>query len=275
MFSIVVLVLLSCWSGSLRAVDSTPFTPGDQGGIFVAVVLNGAGPFTMLLDTGASHSAVSDELAQALHLQAIARTTVQTPAGEQERIVVRVECMKVGAHEVSVMPSVVPRHDLARAGDVHGVVGQDVLSALRYTIDFRHRRIIWRNREDSIGSGAVAVLPLEFSGGLPFVNLPQGGSTLRLVPDSGAGGLVLFEGAGRRLPSSRPGPGMVRVDTFQASGHARPIVLERFKVGASILREVPAVVVEQDRPGDGDGLLPLHFFERVTFDGPGRRLIVG
>lgn len=273
--SIVVLVVVVCVRGSLPAAESTPFSLGAQGGIRVAVLVNGAGPFSMLLDTGSSHSVVSEELAEALQLPAVARTTVQSPVGDRERIVVRVERLKVAALASSVMPSVVSRHQLAAAGDVHGVVGQDVLAALRYTIDFRQRRILWHDGGAPAGSGRVSVLPMEFSGGLPLVDLPQAGSTLRLVPDSGAGGLVLFEGAGRRLPSSRPGPGMVRVDAFQASGHARPIVLDRFKVGASVLRGVPAVVVEQDAPGGGDGLLPLHFFERVTFDGPGRRLIVG
>ena len=275
LFSIVVLVGLFCWRGSLPATESTPFLPGAQGGIIVPVTLNGAGPFSMLLDTGASHSAVSAELAQALQLQAVARTTVQTPVGSGERIVVRVDRMKVGAHEVRVRPSVVPRHDLAKAGDVHGVVGQDVLAALRYTIDFTQRRIAWHDGDGPGRSGAVAVLPLEFTAGLPFVDLPQGSSTLRLVPDSGAGGLVLFEGAGRRLPASSPGHGTVRVDAFQGGGHARPIILDRFRVGASVLRGLPAVVVEQDATGAGDGLLPLHLFDRVTFDGPGRRLILG
>lgn len=275
MFSIVVFLGLCCWRGSLPAAGSTPFSLGSQGGILVAVVLNGAGPFSMLLDTGASHSSVSEELAEALRLQAVARTTVQSPVGEHERLVVRVGRIRVGTYELSVMPSVVPRHELAIAGDVHGVVGQDVLATLRYTIDFRQRRIAWHDRSEPAGSGTVAVLPLGFSGGLPFVDLPQGDSTLRLVPDSGAGGLVLFEGAGRRLPASRPGQGTVRVDGFQASRHARPIVLDRFRVGASILRRMPAVVVEQDATGAGDGLLPLHLFDRVTFDGPGRRLIVG
>ena len=42
------------------------------------------------------------------------------------------------------------------------------------------------------------------------------------------------------------------------------------------LRDVPAVVADATarNRAEVDGLLPLHLFDRVTFDGPQRRLIV-
>ena len=48
------------------------------------------------------------------------------------------------------------------------------------------------------------------------------------------------------------------------------------RVGNLTLMNVPAVVAQRDRsePEEVDGLLPLHLFERVTVDGPNRRLIV-
>ena len=66
----------------------------------------------------------------------------------------------------------VPRDDLAIAGDIHGVLGQDVLAGLRYTIDYRNRRIVWHDREPEV-SPSIAVLPMAFRNGLPFVDLPQ------------------------------------------------------------------------------------------------------
>jgi hypothetical protein len=43
------------------------------------------------------------------------------------------------------------------------------------------------------------------------------------------------------------------------------------------MRDVPAVNIARPKPdpAEGDGLLPLHLFERVTFDGPARVLILG
>jgi len=271
--SFVVIAGLSCLGGSMPAADSMPFALGRQGGILIPASLNGAGPFVMLLDTGASHSSVSQELALTLRLPAVARTTVQSPVGDRERVVVQIDRMQVGAHRLSVRPTVVSRRDLAIAGEVHGVIGQDVLANLRYTIDFRNQRVAWHGGDEPAAAGSLAVLPMAFSDGLPFVDLSQGRTRLRLVPDSGAGGLVLFAGAGRELPASRPGDGIVRLDTLQGRGYARHVVISRLRVGGSTLRDLPAVIVEHG--GAGDGLLPLHLFDRVTFDGPAGRLILG
>jgi hypothetical protein len=47
-------------------------------------------------------------------------------------------------------------------------------------------------------------------------------------------------------------------------------------VGSLRLRDVPAVVAERDasEPAEIDGLLPLQLFDRVTVDGPRKRMIV-
>jgi Aspartyl protease len=163
------------------------------------------------------------------------------------------------------------------AGGAAGVLGQDVLAGLTYTIDYRRRHIVWDDPRARDGRDAIAVLPLAFHDGLPIVELPFGDATLRLVADSGAGGLVLFDGGGRVLPGVTPDGGTVRVDTFHGTGIARSARIERFRVGASTFRGLAAVLMRRtSAPAhQGDGLLPLHLFDRVTFDGPGGRLIVG
>jgi hypothetical protein len=56
----------------------------------------------------------------------------------------------------------------------------------------------------------------------------------------------------------------------------RRVLLDDFRVGDVLLRNRTAVVVAQDRLDAplGDGLLPLHIFARVTFNGPERYLMV-
>jgi hypothetical protein len=70
---------------------------------------------------------------------------------------------------------------------------------------------------------------------------------------------------------------MVEVVTAQAGRRARHVRLRELRLGNRTMRDVPAVSIERSdpRPAEGDGLLPLHLFERVTFDGPGRVLILG
>ena len=109
------------------------------------------------------------------------------------------------------------------------------------------------------------------------MSLPQGHTTLRLVPDSGAGGLVLFNAAGRPSHNIVETGETVEVTTAQAGRRGRHVLLRKLRLGDRTMRDVPAVTIERIdlRPAEGDGLLPLHLFERVTFDGPGRVLILG
>ena len=94
---------------------------------------------------------------------------------------------------------------------------------------------------------SAAELPLTFRDGLPIVELRQRDSTLKLVADSGAGGLLLFESEGTVLPAMRTGGGLVRVDSFQGSRTARSVVIDEFRVGASTFQDMPAVVVKRAR----------------------------
>jgi predicted aspartyl protease len=274
--TLAIVFVLWPWCTLLTAAgsQSTRFTTGPQGGVIVPVMLNGAGPFQMLLDTGASHSSVSEELAASLQLPAVARSLVQSPAGERERLVTQVDHLVIGPHEISVMPAIIPKPYLAIAGHVSGIVGQDVLAGLRYTIDYLNRRIEWDERREPSEAGSVAVLPMSFRDGLPVVQLPQPAGMLTLVADSGAGGLILFERNGQVLPAMTA-EGDVRLETLHGASLARNVRVDRFRVGVAIFRDLPAVVLKGAEAYRGDGLLPLHMFSRVTMDGPGGRLIVG
>src|SRR5687768_2863415 len=93
----------------LWAASSTPFTLGDQGGIIIEVVLNGQGPFRMLLDTGATHSAITADVVEAIGARVVAQSNVISPAGGVLRPIVAVDSLKIGPVSVDVvLPSVAP-----------------------------------------------------------------------------------------------------------------------------------------------------------------------
>ena len=277
-WSIVLFLSVAAEAASPAPSRLTSFSLDPHGGIVVVATLNGAGPYRLLLDTGASHSSISEDVARAIGARPVARGIVSSPAGDREYPIVSVDHLAIGPITVAAMPTVVPARDLRVAGAIDGVLGQDVLSALRYTIDYRQRRIAWDDGASMKDpSASVGELPLTFRDGLPIVEVRHGAAILHLVADSGAGGLLLFESAGRQLPAMRSDGGRVRVDSFQGSRTARSVVIDEFRVGASIFQDLPAVLVKRtDSPAyRSDGLLPLHIFGRVTFDGPGRRLILG
>jgi predicted aspartyl protease len=259
----------------LFAGSTTTFTLGSQGGVMVPVMVNGTGPFIMLLDTGATHSAISEHVAAIAGAHAVAKSTVISPVGETLRAIVSIDRLGVGPISAdNVLPSVVPVKSFDPEGKIHGLIGQDVLAWLRYTLDFKRRVVEWH--DESPPRRGVA-LDLAYEHGRFLVSLPQQHGTLRLVPDSGAGALVLFNAAGR-LSENIVDLGLtVELATAETSRQARHVRLRQLRLGSRTLRDVPAVTVEraERRPAEGDGLLPLHLFERVTFDGPARLLILG
>ena len=274
----LVVVTVACMGAiEAGAGNTTPFALGQQGGLVIAVGINGAGPFPMLLDTGANHSSISAELAHALHAPPVARAVVSTPAGDRERLVVRIDRFTVGPIAVAGTATTVPAQDLRLGGELAGVLGQDVLAGLTYTIDYQRHRIAWDDRLELNARGSIAELPMVFHDGIPVVELIQGESMLQLVADSGAGGLVLFDGADGGLPAMTPDGGRVRVDTLHGTATATSVRIDRFRVGRSTYRDYPAVLLPRtSAPAHrANGLLPLHIFNRVTFDGPGGRLILG
>jgi predicted aspartyl protease len=254
------------------AGTATKFQLGDQGGVIVPVIVNAAGPFMMLLDTGATHSAITEDVAAAAGARAVAKSVVMSPVGETVRAIVSIDRLQLGPIVTGhALPSVVRRAAFG-AGAVHGLIGQDVLGRLRYTLDFRRREVEWHT-EAPPRRGVM--LPLTFEHGRFLIQAPQASGMLRLVPDSGAGSLVLFD--------ARRGPGIVETGVTvelraaEATGEARQIRVRELRLGDRTLRDVPAVAIDRPdrRPAEGDGLLPLHLFERVTFDGPARLLILG
>jgi hypothetical protein len=152
------------------------------------------------------------------------------------------------------------------------VIGQDALGSLRYTIDFRERWVVWGANAGAGGRGTS--LDLQPSSGRFLLTLPQRQSLLRLVPDSGAASLLLFAPPDA-LPVTRL-PGLATLTTTSGKTGVRPATVRELHIGTLMLRDVPAVVADRNpsEPDEVDGLLPLHLFDRVTVDGPGKRLIL-
>lgn len=262
----VVLATPRLWASS-----STPFSLDDQGGIILEVTLNGHGPFKMLLDTGASHSAITADVVELIGAKVVAQSNVISPAGSTLRPIVAIDSLKIGPITADVvLPSVAPEGAFDRRRSINGLIGQDVLAGLHYTIDFKRLVIDWHTGAVPVMRGEV--LRLSFEHGRYLVALPQGSDTLRFVPDSGAGGVVLFESRCRQRLDVVETEETVALTTAEGRRSARVVRLPSLRVGGRTLRNVRAVTIGSDdlHPASGDGLLPLHLFDRVTFNGPGK-----
>jgi predicted aspartyl protease len=249
----------------------TPFEPGHSD-IVLATRLNGRGPFRFLLDTGSTHTAMSADTAEAIGAPVVARAAMGSAAGGRETLVVHVKSLEVGSVTVSnLLASVIELAEIPGGSTIDGVIGHDALGSLRYTIDFRQRRVVWSPSDATDARGSS--VELQVSGGRFLIALPQRQSLLRLVPDSGAASLLLFA-PHAALPVT-PLPTLATLRTTSGHTDVRMATVRELYVGSLLLRDVPAVVAERDRsePVEVDGLLPLHLFDRVTVDGPGKRMM--
>ena len=156
------------------------------GRIWAPVLINGRGPFRLVLDTGASDCAITAPVATALGLtpESSHVVLVQGVAGSAIVPTVRVDSLSVGDLDLTsatlpIMPDAL--------GGADGVLGTAGLKDKRIDIDFRHDRItIVRSHEQHAPLGFVT-LPLERSGpGLLMVTASVARVRVHAVIDTGA-----------------------------------------------------------------------------------------
>jgi len=245
------------------------FASSQHGEVLVPVFIGGEGPYRFLLDTGSSHSVISQTLATTLGASPVATAPVATSVGSILAPVVHLSDVAIGSARVeSLLATSLPPDGSGILQDgIKGVIGQDFLSQFDYTLDYQSSRLSWHD-EGKVEDGAR--LALEPSNGRLLVRLPQAQRCrcpVRLVPDSGANGVVLFAGTDSdHLPLDSSGASVL-VSTLVGAGTARRVTVRALVVGAATLWNVPAarVVLPGSTTQDGDGLLPLSLFARVSF----------
>jgi predicted aspartyl protease len=171
------------------------------GRIWAPVLINGRGPFRLVLDTGASDCAITAPVAQALGLtpESSHVVLVQGVAGSAIVPTVHVDSLTVGDLDIASVTLPLIADALGGADGVLGTVG---LTAKRIDIDFRHDRItIVRSHGQPAPLGFVT-LPLERSGpGLLMVAGSVARVRVHAVIDTGAERSIGNEALRRALVS--------------------------------------------------------------------------
>lgn len=128
------------------AAGEVPLRVAGRGGavLLVGVQINGAGPYNLVLDTGATLTCIDERLARELALpRKTGAVGLGAGVGGSGRVaLVQVDSIRVGSSTVTNLTACVLdlRHlrDLG-AGGVNGLLGLNFLSTFHVTLDFEQR----------------------------------------------------------------------------------------------------------------------------------------
>lgn len=128
------------------AAGEVPLRVAGRGGavLLVGVHINGAGPYNLVLDTGATLTCIDERLARELVLpRKTGAVGLGAGVGGAARVaLVQVDSIRVGSSTVTNLTACVldlrHLHELG-AGGVNGLLGLNFLSAFHVTLDFEQR----------------------------------------------------------------------------------------------------------------------------------------
>jgi predicted aspartyl protease len=149
------------------------------------VLINGKGPFRMVLDTGANRSGVTSDVAEALGLppDASRQVMLRGVTGSAAVPTIQVDSLTVG--DLLLTPVILPIVSDALGG-AQGVLGTEGLHDKRIFIDFKNDLIsISRSRNEPPHAGFVTI-PLEHpETGLLMFHARVGGIRVLAIIDTG------------------------------------------------------------------------------------------
>jgi Aspartyl protease len=156
------------------------------GRIWAPVLINGRGPYRLVLDTGATHSAIVSHVVTSLGIPVSTLTNVRVTGVTGSAIVPTVDVNRMQVGELWMDSSTLPVvADVF--GGAEGVLGTEGLSDKRIVIDFGRDKVTIMRSKGDIGRAGFATLPLrQLRDRLLALDVLVGGVKAKAVIDTGA-----------------------------------------------------------------------------------------
>lgn len=163
-------------SGPIQPVYVTPTQFDRIGRIMVPVFVNGAGPYSFIVDTGASRSAISPRLAQALGLEPNLEQPVSLRGVTGAEIVPSVLVDEIRAGEIVLRQQRLPAVTPSVFADADGILGVGGLVRMCLHVDFVDQSIEilnhgcprandnWARARTHLRFGGLVTLPARIKG---------------------------------------------------------------------------------------------------------------
>ncbi len=248
--------------------DIVQFQLRDNYLIVVDAMVNGAGPFKFLVDTGTTRTVIDPGLAHQLQAPVLGKVSLTGILRQRQDDLVRIDSLRIGGVSSSTLGVVVDQ--LARqktlAPGIRGVLGEDFLSRFDIFIDYKQR---WLRFGGPVPTGERC--RFETMGqhdGSPTINrlliwtefMDAGGARALLQLDTGARIPELFPASQPSLSSPR-GAG-----TMAISDGEDEVTIESntaIKIGSTVVRGLDVVQSRRSLTFDAAGLLPAAIFHSI------------
>jgi len=236
--------------------------------IVIQTMVNGAGPFNFLLDTGATHTVIDPALARELRLPVIGKASLTTVLDVRQDQLVRLKRVRVGGSEISELGAVIDWLDQVKlkAPGIRGVLGEDYLSNFDFLIDYRQHTL--RLGGDAPAGDRCRFETIGRYHGEPTTNrllieadfIDVRADKVQLQLDTGARMPELFP-ARPESSSSLPWAGSM---AFSSGPNGTAIHSHtEIKIGTTTVKDLDLVKSRRGVAFDAAGLLPAVIFHRI------------
>jgi hypothetical protein len=269
----LIFIVVFALPGALAAQvvqtnDIVMFQLRDKYLIVIPAMVNGAGPFNFLLDTGTTRTVIDPGLARQLQAPVIGESTLTTVSTVRQDHLVQLHEVRVGLASVSGLGAVVDKLDEEKllAPGIRGVLGEDFLSIFDILIDYQKRVLRFdepapageRCRLDTMGkyhgipTSNRLLIETEFMG--------VSGGKVQLQLDTGAKTPELFPASDDTFSSHPWGDSMA----FSSGPNGTTIHTRvTIKIDSTLIRDLNVVQSRHGVAFDAVGLLPASIFHRI------------
>lgn len=260
------------------SLDTIALTTDPDRRMTVQVLLDGKGPYSFIVDTGAQRTVVSSELATVLALRSAGLARLHSVTGSESVSLVHIGTLDIDRYRSTALQA--PTVTAANLG-AQGLIGVDSLQKQRVTLDFRagHMTIVpAKVREPRIAGNDIIVRAKSKAGRLVIMDAKLDGERVAVVLDTGSQTSLGNEALKRRLyryERKRPSRQVELVDVNGGRMVATATTTRTLRIADFTLRELPIALADahvfrelgmHDKPAMLLGMDALHLFERVSID---------
>jgi hypothetical protein len=155
----------------------------------VQAKVNGKGPFSFILDTGAAGTVLDEEFAKSLGIELGAEQPIGDPSGAQGIVAheVAIDSVEVGdARFRGVSGVAMDRKRFDPGQELKGIIGLPVFAENLFTLDYPKKEVVLAKGE--LAANGTEVLPYDADGQLPRVEIALDGKKILAHVDSGSPG---------------------------------------------------------------------------------------